>query len=83
MKKIFRPKASRYIENDFGIIVANAITLDNISKNFGSLCVVKELSFEVEDSTCFGFLGPNGAAGSFEFLVFNFEYLRHKLWSPA
>ena len=41
--------------------MANVITLDNVSKNFGSLCAVKELSFEVEDSTCFGFLGPNGA----------------------
>ena len=41
--------------------MANVITLDNVSKNFGSLCAVKELSFEVEDSACFGFLGPNGA----------------------
>jgi len=41
--------------------VANAITLNNISKNFGTLCAVDQLSFEVADSTCFGFLGPNGA----------------------
>jgi len=41
--------------------VVNAITLDNISKNFGSLCAVDQLSFEVADSACFGFLGPNGA----------------------
>ena len=39
----------------------NVITVKNISKNFGQLCAVNELSFEVEHADCFGFLGPNGA----------------------
>lgn len=38
-----------------------AISVKNISKNFGSLCAVRDLSFEVDGGTCFGFLGPNGA----------------------
>ena len=42
-------------------MAANVITVKNISKSFGSLQAVCNLSFEVEAGTCFGFLGPNGA----------------------
>ena len=38
-----------------------AISVKNISKNFGKVCAVRDLSFEVEADSCFGFLGPNGA----------------------
>ncbi len=38
-----------------------AITVKNISKSFGKVNAVRDLSFEVEANTCFGFLGPNGA----------------------
>jgi lipooligosaccharide transport system ATP-binding protein len=38
-----------------------AISVKNISKSFGKVCAVKDLSFEVEADSCFGFLGPNGA----------------------
>lgn len=38
-----------------------AITVKNINKCFGRVCAVKDLSFEVEADSCFGFLGPNGA----------------------
>ena len=38
-----------------------AITVKNISKSFGKVNAVANLSFEVEADTCFGFLGPNGA----------------------
>jgi len=38
-----------------------AITVKNISKSFGKVDAVRDLSFEVEADTCFGFLGPNGA----------------------
>jgi lipooligosaccharide transport system ATP-binding protein len=38
-----------------------AISVKNISKSFGRVCAVKDLSFEVEADSCFGFLGPNGA----------------------
>jgi lipooligosaccharide transport system ATP-binding protein len=37
------------------------IRVHNISKSFGKLRAVKDLSFEVEEGTCFGLLGPNGA----------------------
>jgi lipooligosaccharide transport system ATP-binding protein len=37
------------------------ITAKNISKTFGQVHAVCDLSFEVEEATCFGFLGPNGA----------------------
>jgi lipooligosaccharide transport system ATP-binding protein len=38
-----------------------AITVKNISKSFGKVNAVRDLSFEVEADTCYGFLGPNGA----------------------
>ncbi len=37
------------------------IKVHSISKSFGRLCAVCDLSFEVEAGTCFGLLGPNGA----------------------
>lgn len=37
------------------------IKIENVSKSFGSLHAVKELSFAVKEATCFGLLGPNGA----------------------
>jgi lipooligosaccharide transport system ATP-binding protein len=33
----------------------------DVSKSFGKVNAVRDLSFEVEANTCFGFLGPNGA----------------------
>jgi len=41
--------------------MAVVINVKNISKSFGSLHAVRNLSFEVESASCFGFLGPNGA----------------------
>lgn len=38
-----------------------AITVENISKSFGSKQVLKEVSFELNDCSVVGFLGPNGA----------------------
>jgi len=37
------------------------ISVKNVSKSFGKVCAVRDLSFEVEANTCFGLLGPNGA----------------------
>ena len=37
------------------------VSVENISKTFGKVHAVCDLSFEVEGGTCFGFLGPNGA----------------------
>ncbi len=37
------------------------ITVQNISKSFGEVRAVRDLSFSVEAGSCYGFLGPNGA----------------------
>jgi lipooligosaccharide transport system ATP-binding protein len=37
------------------------ISVRNVNKSFGKVCAVCDLSFEVEEGTCFGLLGPNGA----------------------
>ncbi len=37
------------------------IKIHNISKSFGKVIAVCDLSFEVEEGTCYGLLGPNGA----------------------
>ncbi|MBP7050585.1 MAG: ABC transporter ATP-binding protein [Phycisphaerae bacterium] len=37
------------------------ISVRNVNKCFGKVCAVCDLSFEVEEGTCFGLLGPNGA----------------------
>ncbi|MBN2020479.1 MAG: ABC transporter ATP-binding protein [Sedimentisphaerales bacterium] len=38
-----------------------AIKVQNVGKNFGKVCAVQDLSFDVAANTCFGLLGPNGA----------------------
>ncbi len=37
------------------------LQVENISKSFGSLKAVDQLSFEIEEGVSFGLLGPNGA----------------------
>ena len=37
------------------------INVENVSKSYGTLKAVSNLSFSVERGTCFGMLGPNGA----------------------
>ena len=37
------------------------IRVENLTRRFGSLLAVDNVSFEVEEGTIFGFLGPNGA----------------------
>jgi lipooligosaccharide transport system ATP-binding protein len=41
--------------------MATVININNISKSFGKVRAVQNLSFSVEEGSCFGFLGPNGA----------------------
>lgn len=38
-----------------------ALTLDRVSKSYGSFQAVRDLSFQVEQGSICGFLGPNGA----------------------
>ena len=38
-----------------------AIEVENLTKKFGELIAVNNISFEVEEGVMFGFLGPNGA----------------------
>jgi lipooligosaccharide transport system ATP-binding protein len=42
-------------------MATSVITVRNISKSFGKVQAVDDLSFSVESGSCFGFLGPNGA----------------------
>jgi ABC-2 type transport system ATP-binding protein len=37
------------------------IEVKNLSKHFGAIAAIRDVSFEVEEGTIFGFLGPNGA----------------------
>ncbi len=37
------------------------LAVENVSKSFGSLSAVRDLSFQVRPGEIFGFLGPNGA----------------------
>src|SRR5687767_9918586 len=39
----------------------SAITIDHLSKRYGSVEAVSDLSLEVPTGSLFGFLGPNGA----------------------
>ncbi|MCP4611191.1 MAG: ABC transporter ATP-binding protein [Planctomycetes bacterium] len=40
---------------------STVVNVKNISKSFGNIRAVHNLSFSVESGLCFGFLGPNGA----------------------
>ncbi len=39
----------------------NVISVEHLSKRFGGITAVDDVSFNVEEGTIFGFLGPNGA----------------------
>jgi len=40
------------------------IEVKNLTKNFGSICAVNDISFQIEKNSVVGFLGPNGAGKS-------------------
>ena len=39
----------------------HAIEVDHLSKHFGTLVALNDISFSVNEGETFGFLGPNGA----------------------
>lgn len=43
---------------------ANAIEVENLSKRFGDIIAVDDISFNVKEGEIFAFLGPNGAGKS-------------------
>lgn len=44
--------------------MSEIIKLDRLTRRFGSLTAVKEVSFNIEKGSIFGFLGPNGSGKS-------------------
>lgn len=42
-------------------IMLTALEISNLTKSFGQIKALREISFSVEKGSIFGFLGPNGA----------------------
>lgn len=40
------------------------LSINNLSKNYGSLKAVKNLSFDIQKGNVYGILGPNGSGKS-------------------
>jgi ABC-2 type transport system ATP-binding protein len=51
------------------IKVLNSIETKSLSKSFGDLKAVDDISFNVENGEIFGFLGPNGAGKSTTMMI--------------
>jgi ABC-2 type transport system ATP-binding protein len=49
--------------------VTTAVRVENLTKRYGDLHAVRDLSFEIPTGSVFGLIGPNGAGKSTTFLV--------------
>jgi len=47
----------------------NAIEINSLSKEFGKIKAVENISLEVKEGEIFGFLGPNGAGKSTTMMI--------------
>ncbi len=43
------------------MVLENAVEVSNLTKHFGDITAVNELTFSIKKGELFGFLGPNGA----------------------
>ncbi len=43
------------------IVIMSILTVENLSKNYGRIQALKDVSFSVPEGTVFGILGPNGS----------------------
>ena len=57
---IAQARFTDYLQKNYGIMNA-VLSLDNISKSYGPIKALKNVSFEVPPGTVFGILGPNGS----------------------
>ena len=48
-----------------------AIVIENLTKTYGDLKAVDDISFYVEEGSLFAFLGPNGAGKSTTISILN------------
>lgn len=56
--------SSRYSQSDKLYPLDTILTVTNLTKKFGSLTAVKDLSFTIEKGNVYGILGPNGSGKS-------------------
>ncbi len=57
-------KTARMTTDSAKIIAASAVTVEHLTRRFGTFTAVDDIGFQVKKGQIFGFLGPNGAGKS-------------------